>query len=171
MARCGASRCGSSSADAIDLRHLDARLRLAPGCRHSENNTGVRISPPPPTIESMKPASSEAPATQNHSMCAIVPGSVGGFAVPQKRAKKSADLRRFRKHVGISCADALCFLVLILARVSPRTLACDGGPSASGATLNACTSAVHRGLPAALGAPHPEARSFTSAAKCNFWHG
>ena len=41
----------------------------APG--NTANSAGTRISPPPPTIESTKPASSEAPVTTSISMAGL----------------------------------------------------------------------------------------------------
>jgi hypothetical protein len=63
------------------------------------NKAGIKIRPPPPTIESTKPASSEASVTINKSMKPIVSpqGRKACRTEAVKQAKKSAACATLRK--------------------------------------------------------------------------
>ena len=133
----------------------------APRRGRTLNSTGTRISPPPPTIESTKPANNEARVSTSNSMAKLSHRLVligTSIALPQERRRlvavrrtrpkrKGADQRRLVQKNGISCGCLLCLDCSEFGKLSPRSPALPGRPVCEWRDFSRCTVPVHRGLP------------------------
>ena len=75
------------------------------------NSAGVRIRPPPPTIESTKPASSEASDTTIHSMPALSHPQGDGPSMAVAQRKRHRGYRCLGKNLHL-VADALVVVLI-----------------------------------------------------------